>query len=50
MINKIGQIMLYVNNQEESKILDRKLGFEVILDETNGPMRFIELAPERCSD
>ncbi|HBS44348.1 MAG TPA: glyoxalase/bleomycin resistance/extradiol dioxygenase family protein [Paenibacillus sp.] len=47
MINKIGQIMLYVNNQEESKkFWTEKLGFEVILDETNGPMRFIELAPK----
>lgn len=47
MINKLGQIMLYVNNQEESKVFwTEKLGFEVVLDETNGPMRFIELAPK----
>lgn len=47
MINKIGQVMLYVNNQEESKdFWTEKLGFEVIADETNGPMRFIELAPK----
>ncbi|AIQ35910.1 VOC family protein [Paenibacillus sp. FSL R5-0345] len=47
MINKMGQVMLYVNNQEESKdFWTEKLGFEVILDETNGPMRFIELAPK----
>ncbi|WP_339314968.1 VOC family protein [Paenibacillus sp. FSL R10-2734] len=47
MINKIGQVMLYVSNQEESKdFWTEKLGFEVILDETNGPMRFIELAPK----
>jgi lactoylglutathione lyase len=47
MINKIGQIMLYVNNQEEAKdFWTEKLGFEVILDETNGPMRFIEVAPK----
>jgi lactoylglutathione lyase len=47
MINKIGQLMLYVNNQEEAKdFWTEKLGFEVILDETNGPMRFIEVAPK----
>lgn len=39
--------MLYVNNQEESKdFWTGKLGFEVIADVTNGPMRFIELAPK----
>ncbi|MFC3747138.1 VOC family protein [Paenibacillus sp. GCM10012306] len=47
MINKIGQVMLYVNNQDESRdFWTEKLGFEVIADVTNGPMRFIELAPE----
>lgn len=47
MINKLGQVMLYVNNQEESKAFwTDRLGFEVIVDETNGPMRFIELAPK----
>jgi len=47
MINKIGQIMLYVNNQEASRdFWTEKLGFEVITDETNGPMRWIEVAPK----
>ncbi|WP_019912200.1 VOC family protein [Paenibacillus sp. HW567] len=47
MINKIGQVMLYVNNQDESRdFWIEKLGFEVISDETNGPMRFIEVAPK----
>lgn len=42
MINKIGQVMLYVNNQEASRdFWTEKLGFEVIADETNGPMRWI---------
>ena len=47
MINKIGQVMLYVNNQEASRdFWTEKLGFEVIADVTNGPMRWIEIAPK----
>ncbi|AET57141.1 hypothetical protein HPL003_01785 [Paenibacillus terrae HPL-003] len=47
MINKIGQVMLYVNNQDESRnFWTEKLGFEVIAEETNGPMRWIEVAPK----
>jgi lactoylglutathione lyase len=47
MINKIGQVMLYVNNQDESRdFWTQKLGFEVIAEETNGPMRWIEIAPK----
>jgi len=47
MINKVGQIMLYVNNQEECvKFWTEKLGFSVIADENNGQgMRWIEIAP-----
>lgn len=47
MINKIGQVMLYVNNQDESRdFWTEKLGFEVIAEETNGGVRFIEVAPK----
>jgi lactoylglutathione lyase len=47
MINKIGQVMLYVSNQDESRdFWTEKLGFEVISEETNGPMRSIEIAPK----
>lgn len=46
MINKIGQVMLYVNNQDASKgFWTEQLGFEAIADETSGPMRWIEVAP-----
>ncbi|CAM3887308.1 VOC family protein [Mesobacillus zeae] len=47
MINKIGQIMLYVNNQDEAvKFWTEKLGFSVIADENNGQgMRWIEISP-----
>lgn len=47
MINKIGQVMLYVSNQDESRdFWTEKLGFEVISEETNGPVRWIEIAPK----
>jgi len=47
LIDKIGQVMLYVNNQDESKdFWTEKLGFEIIAEETNGPMRWIEIAPK----
>lgn len=37
MINKVGQIMLYVNNQDESlKFWTEKFGFSVISEEDNG--------------
>ena len=47
MINKVGQVMLYVNNQEETvKFWTEKAGFSVISDEDNGQgMRWIEIAP-----
>lgn len=47
MINKIGQIMLYVNNQDETvKFWTEKLGFSVISEEDNGQgLRWIEIAP-----
>jgi len=47
MINKIGQVMLYVNDQDASRdFWTDKLGFEVIAEESNGPMRWIEVAPK----
>jgi lactoylglutathione lyase len=47
MINKVGQIMLYVNNQDEAvKFWTEKVGFSVISDEDNGKgMRWIEITP-----
>ncbi|WP_438313154.1 VOC family protein [Sporosarcina sp. FA9] len=49
MINKIGQIMLYVNNQDEAvNFWTEKVGFTVISDEDNGQgMRWIEIAPTK---
>ncbi|SNS87938.1 lactoylglutathione lyase [Bacillus sp. OK838] len=49
MINKVGQIMLYVNNQDESlKFWTEKLGFSVVSEEDNGQgLRWIEIAPTK---
>ncbi|MDR4947982.1 VOC family protein [Neobacillus cucumis] len=47
MINTVGQIMLYVNNQDEAvKFWTEKVGFKVISEQNNGQgMRWIEIAP-----
>ncbi|WP_368505140.1 VOC family protein [Alkalihalophilus sp. As8PL] len=52
MFSKIGQIMLYVNNQDEAvKFWTEKLGFTVISDENNGQgMRWIEIAPKKGAE
>ena len=45
MINQLGQVMLYVNDQEQAKTFwSEKLGFEVLSDIDNG-MRMITIAP-----
>ncbi|MGG0655313.1 VOC family protein [Rummeliibacillus pycnus] len=52
MISKVGQIMLYVNNQDEAKVFwTEKVGFSVISEEDNGQgMRWIEIAPTKEAD
>ena len=52
MITKIGQIMLYVNNQDETvKFWTEKVGFSVISEEDNGQgMRWIEIAPTKDAE
>ena len=47
MINIVGQIMLYVHDQDEAvNFWTEKVGFSVISDEDNGQgMRWIEIAP-----
>jgi lactoylglutathione lyase len=47
LINKLGQIMLYVNNQDEAvKFWTEKVGFTVIAEQDNGQgMKWIEIAP-----
>ncbi|KOS28251.1 glyoxalase [Bacillus anthracis] len=49
MINKIGQIMLYVNNQDKAvNFWKEKVGFQIIAEENNKQgMRWIEIAPKK---
>ncbi|WP_078414864.1 VOC family protein [Priestia abyssalis] len=49
MISKVGQIMLYVNNQDEAvDFWTEKVGFSVISEENNSQgMRWIEIAPTK---
>lgn len=52
MITKIGQIMLYVNNQDDTvKFWTEKVGFSVISKENNGQgMKWIEIAPTKDAE
>lgn len=52
MINQVGQIMVYVNNQDEAvKFWTEKVGFAVISEEDNGHgMRWIEIAPTKNAE
>ncbi len=52
MINKIGQIMVYVNDQDAiAKFWTEKLGFIIKAEEDNGQgMRWIEIAPSIDSE
>ncbi|MBT2724309.1 VOC family protein [Bacillus sp. ISL-46] len=52
MISKVGQIMLYVNNQDDAMdFWTEKVGFNVISEENNGQgMRWIEIAPTEGSE
>ena len=52
MFSKVGQIMLYVNNQDEAvKFWTEKLGFAVIAEEDNNQgLRWIEIAPNKGAE
>jgi len=52
MISKVGQIMLYVNNQNEAvDFWTEKMGFSVISEEDNGHgMRWIQIAPTKDAE
>ncbi|RAP27037.1 hypothetical protein C2W64_01183 [Brevibacillus laterosporus] len=49
MINKVGQIMIYANNQDEAlQFWTEKVGFSVVSEEDNGQgLRWIEIAPTK---
>lgn len=52
LINKLGQIMLYVNDQDEAvNFWTEKVGFSVINEENNGQgLRWIEVAPTKDAE
>ena len=52
MISKVGQIMLYVDNQEEAvRFWTETVGFSVISEEDNGQgMKWIEIAPSKDAE
>lgn len=52
MINKVGQIMLYVNDQDQAvEFWTETVGFQVISEEDNGQgFRWIEIAPAKDSE
>lgn len=52
MFTNVGQIMLYVNNQDEAvKFWTEKLGFTVIAEENNNQgFRWIEIAPNKGAE
>ncbi|MGI0532111.1 VOC family protein [Bacillus pfraonensis] len=52
MIHRVGQIMLYVNNQDKAvEFWTEKVGFRVVAEEDNGQgMRWIEIAPAKGAE
>ncbi|WP_110933659.1 VOC family protein [Paenibacillus bouchesdurhonensis] len=48
MMSQVGQIMLYVNNQDRAvRFWTEKVGFSIISEENNDQMRWIEIAPTK---
>ncbi|MER2090740.1 MAG: VOC family protein [Sporosarcina sp.] len=52
MITKVGQIMLYVNDQDEAVTFwTEKVGFSVVSEEDNGQgFRWFEISPTKGSE
>ncbi|HET7628008.1 MAG TPA: VOC family protein [Bacillales bacterium] len=52
MFSKLGQVMLYVNNQDKAvQFWTEKAGFQVMAEENNGQgMRWIEIAPNKDAE
>ncbi|MFJ7408568.1 MULTISPECIES: VOC family protein [unclassified Lysinibacillus] len=48
MIQQIGQVMLYVNDQDAAVAFwTEKIGFVVVADNTEAEMRWVEIAPTK---
>lgn len=51
MITKLNQVMLYVENQDEAiAFWTKKIGFVIISEESQGDMRWFEIAPSIDSE
>ncbi|MEV9639391.1 VOC family protein [Mammaliicoccus sciuri] len=51
MITKIGQIMLYVTNQQEAvDFWTKKVGFIIVAEENGQGMKWIEIAPSKDAE
>lgn len=51
MISKVGQVMLYVNDQDEAlNFWTKKLGFSIVAEENTHGMRWIEIAPSEGAE
>lgn len=51
MINRVGQIMLYVNNQDEAvEFWTEKVGFHIVSENNMNGMRWIEVAPKEGAE
>ena len=51
MISKVGQIMLYVHDQDATAAFwTEKMGFAVKADQENDGMRWIEIAPQEDTE
>ena len=52
MISKLGQVMVYVTNQDKAvRFWTETMGFTVIAEDDNGQgMRWIEIAPKKESE
>ena len=49
MINKIGKLTIYVNNQEEAKkFWTEKLNFVVKFEQQMGPLKWLEVGPSQA--
>lgn len=46
MITKLGEVMVYVRNQDEVKrFWEEDMGFVILQDYTDGAMRWVQVAP-----
>lgn len=51
MIHQLGQVMLYVEDQDQAKnFWTKEVGFTIRSEVNNGPMHWIEIAPTKMAE